>query len=66
MADIAVACAETILTFMIGYPAAVALGKVLLQTAPERGLPGGQMEAFLRVMREVRSPDQVAFPLWLC
>ncbi|KAG9024781.1 hypothetical protein FRB95_011071, partial [Tulasnella sp. JGI-2019a] len=27
MADIAVACAETVLTFMIGYPAAVALGK---------------------------------------
>ncbi|KAG8872361.1 hypothetical protein FRB97_007704 [Tulasnella sp. 331] len=59
MADIAVACAETILTFMIGYPAAVALGKVLLQTAPERGLPGGQMEAFLRVMRELENHPQI-------
>lgn len=38
---------------MVAYPAAVALGKVLLQTAPARGLPGAQMEAFLRVMREV-------------
>ena len=52
-ADIGLACVETITTFMVAYPAAVALGKVLLQTAPIRGLPGGQMESFLRVMREV-------------
>ena len=27
---------------------------LLLQTSPERGLPGGRMEAFLRAMREVK------------
>ncbi|KAG8990945.1 hypothetical protein FRB94_012968 [Tulasnella sp. JGI-2019a] len=52
MANIAVACAETVLTVMIGHPAAVALDKVLSQKAPERGLPGGQLESFLRIMRE--------------
>ena len=44
---------ETVVTFSLAYPAAVALGAVLLQTAPQRGLPGGRMEAFLRAMREV-------------
>ncbi|KAG8971235.1 hypothetical protein FRB90_010558, partial [Tulasnella sp. 427] len=53
---------------MVAYPAAVALGKVLLQTSPSRGLPGGQMEAFLRVMRELENhPHIVHLPaphLW--
>ena len=52
-ADVLLASTETVLTFIVAYPAAVALGKVLLQTAPERGLAGGQMESFLRLMREV-------------
>lgn len=52
--DMIIASIETLWTFSVAYPAAVALGKVLLQTAPERGLAGGHMEAFLRVMRDVR------------
>ena len=44
---------EVLFTFWVAYPAAIALSKVLLQTAPDRGMPGGQMEAVLRVMREV-------------
>ncbi|KAG8892655.1 hypothetical protein FRB99_002554, partial [Tulasnella sp. 403] len=44
---------------MVAYPTAVALAKVLLQTAPERGLPGGQMESFLRVMRELEQHSQI-------
>ncbi|KAG9047930.1 hypothetical protein FS837_001187 [Tulasnella sp. UAMH 9824] len=67
-ADVILACAITVFTFMVAYPAAVALGKVLLQTAPSRGLPGGQMEAFLRVMRELEGhPHIVHLPaphLW--
>ncbi|KAG8959574.1 hypothetical protein FRC03_007763 [Tulasnella sp. 419] len=58
-ADVVLASIETVLTFYIAYPAAVALGKVLLQTAPERGLPGGQMEAFLRLMRELEHHPQI-------
>lgn len=52
------------MTFTIAYPAAVALGKVLLQTAPERGFPVGQTEAFLKVMRDVSSPpiNQICIP----
>ncbi len=52
--DLLLAGIETVVTFYLAYPAAVALGAVLLQTAPARGLPGGRMEAFLRAMREVR------------
>lgn len=52
--DLLLAAVETFVTFTLAYPAAVALGSVLLQTAPARGLPGGRMEAFLRAMREVR------------
>lgn len=46
---------ETLWTFSIAYPTAVSLGKILLQTAPERAPSGqtGPMEAFLRAMREV-------------
>lgn len=51
--DLLLAGIETVVTFSLAYPAAVALGAVLLQTAPPRGLPGGRMEAFLRAMREV-------------
>ena len=51
--DLLMAGIETVVTFSLAYPAAVALGAVLLQTAPQRGLPGGRMEAFLRAMREV-------------
>lgn len=53
--DLLLAGIETVVTFYLAYPAAVALGAVLLQTAPARGLPGGRMEAFLRAMREVCS-----------
>ncbi|KAG8995990.1 hypothetical protein FRB94_008603 [Tulasnella sp. JGI-2019a] len=57
MADIAVVCAEAVLTFLISYPGAVALWEVFLylHTAPERGLPGGQLKSFLRVMRELEN-----------
>lgn len=37
----------------LAYPACVAIGTVLLQTSPPRGLPGARMESFLRAMREV-------------
>jgi hypothetical protein len=40
-------------TFHVAYLASTVLGTVLLQTSPRRGLSGGKMEAFLRVMREV-------------
>ena len=43
---------ETVWTFSIAYPTAVTLGNILLQIAPDRLLPGGQMESFLRIMRE--------------
>lgn len=52
--DLLLAAVETIVTSYLAYPAAVALGSILLQTAPSRGLPGARMEAFLRAMREVR------------
>ncbi|KAI0342345.1 hypothetical protein BDW22DRAFT_1413597 [Trametopsis cervina] len=57
--DLLLAGFETVITFYLAYPAAVALGAVLLQTAPPRGLPGGRMEAFLRAMREIERHDQV-------
>lgn len=67
-ADVILSCGITVFTFMVAYPAAVALGKVLLQTAPSRGMPGGHMESFLRVMRELEHhPHIVHLPaphLW--
>ena len=47
------AALETGVTFCVSYRASVVLGTVLLQTAPERRLSGGRMEAFLRAMRDV-------------
>ena len=44
---------ETVITYMVAYPAALALGVVLMQTAPQRGLPGGQTEALSRLIQEV-------------
>ncbi|CAL1709761.1 unnamed protein product [Somion occarium] len=57
--DLFLAAVETIVTFYLAYPAAVALGSVLLQTAPSRGLPGARMEAFLRAMREIERHPKV-------
>ncbi|EMD36967.1 hypothetical protein CERSUDRAFT_51026 [Gelatoporia subvermispora B] len=57
--DLVLAGVETIVTFSLAYSAAVALGAVLLQTSPARGLAGGRMEAFLRVMREIERHPQV-------
>ncbi|EKM56625.1 uncharacterized protein PHACADRAFT_207827 [Phanerochaete carnosa HHB-10118-sp] len=57
--DLLLAGVETVVTFALAYPAAVALGAVLLQTAPSRGLPGGRMEAFLRAMREIERHSNV-------
>jgi hypothetical protein len=53
MFDLVLAAVETVVTFNVAYRASVVLGKVLLQTSPERGLSGGRMEAFLRAMKEV-------------
>ncbi|KAH9829248.1 uncharacterized protein C8Q71DRAFT_444080 [Rhodofomes roseus] len=61
--DLVLAGFETVVTFSIAYSAAVALGTVLLQTSPARGLVGGRMEAFLRAMREIeRHPQVVHLP----
>ncbi|KAI0705385.1 hypothetical protein C8Q76DRAFT_860798 [Earliella scabrosa] len=57
--DLVLAGVETVVTFNIAYRAAVALGAVLLQTSPARGLAGGRMEAFLRAMREIERHPQV-------
>ncbi len=43
--------------FQLAYPSCKAIGSVLLQTAPARGLSAGRMESFLRAMREVRYPS---------
>lgn len=65
--DMLISTLETLWTFSIAYPTAVSLGKILLQTAPERAPSGssGPMEAFLRVMREVcfatLSPSHMRF-----
>ncbi|KAG8737191.1 hypothetical protein FRC10_008477 [Ceratobasidium sp. 414] len=48
---LALAAAETLITWMIAYPSTFALGKVLLQTSPDRGMRDGRIEGFLRVMR---------------
>ncbi|KAI0074357.1 hypothetical protein K474DRAFT_1774086 [Panus rudis PR-1116 ss-1] len=58
--DLALAAIQTVVTFQLAYPAAVALGSVLLQTAPSRGLPGGRMEAFARVIREIERHPKVS------
>ncbi|OBZ76702.1 Zinc transporter 6 [Grifola frondosa] len=60
--DLILAAVETVITFSLAYPAAVALGAVLLQTSPARGLAGGRMEAFLRAMREIERHPQVLHP----
>ncbi|KAI9060095.1 hypothetical protein FKP32DRAFT_1595833 [Trametes sanguinea] len=57
--DLILAAVETTVTFKLAYRAAVALGAVLLQTSPARGLAGGRMEAFLRAMREIERHPQV-------
>ncbi|KAH9854564.1 hypothetical protein C2E23DRAFT_726136 [Lenzites betulinus] len=57
--DLILAAIETIVTFKLAYRAASALGVVLLQTSPARGLAGGRMEAFLRAMREIERHPQV-------
>ncbi|KAH9947841.1 hypothetical protein B0H21DRAFT_789088 [Amylocystis lapponica] len=57
--DLVLAGVETVVTFSLAYSAAVALGAVLLQTSPARGLAGGRMEAFLRAMREIERHPQV-------
>jgi hypothetical protein len=67
-ADLFLSAVLAVLTFGIAYPAALALSKVLLQTAPERGVAGGRMEAFLRTMRDVsisasRQPARLTFSL---
>jgi hypothetical protein len=59
--DLFLAAAQALVTFSVAYPASVALGSVLLQTSPPRGLVSGRMEAFLRVMKEVRfSPSHAS------
>ncbi|KAH7106875.1 hypothetical protein BKA62DRAFT_685349 [Auriculariales sp. MPI-PUGE-AT-0066] len=61
--DLVLSGLEAIFMFRIAWPAAVALGTVLLQTAPDRGTLDGRMEAFLRVMRELeRHPQIVHLP----
>jgi hypothetical protein len=60
--DRVLAAFETVMTFQVAYGASVVLGTVLLQTSPERGLSGGQMEAFLRAMKDVMrfSPHSIS------
>ncbi|KAF9518729.1 hypothetical protein BS47DRAFT_1337850 [Hydnum rufescens UP504] len=61
--DMLISSLETVWTLSIAYPTAVTLGKILLQTAPERLLPGAPMELFLRTMRELeRHPQVVHLP----
>ncbi|EIN14641.1 hypothetical protein PUNSTDRAFT_96639 [Punctularia strigosozonata HHB-11173 SS5] len=61
--DLLLALGEAFVTFSVAYPAAVALGAVLLQISPARGLADGRMEAFLRAMREVeRHPKVLHLP----
>ena len=52
--DMLASSLEMIWTFSIAYPSAVSLGKILLQTAPERSSSGGSLESFQRAIREVR------------
>lgn len=57
--DLFLAGVEAIVTFGVAYPASVALGSVLLQTSPARGLASGRMESFLRAMKEIERHPQV-------
>jgi len=57
--DLFLAAIQALVTFSVAYPASVALGSVLLQTSPPRGLASGIMEDFLRVMREIERHPQV-------
>ncbi|KAJ7594231.1 hypothetical protein C8J56DRAFT_777486 [Mycena floridula] len=57
--DLVLACLITVVTFNVAYKASSVLGTVLLQTSPRRGLSGGKMESFLRVMRELERHPQV-------
>lgn len=57
--DLLLAGVEAVVTFSVAYPAAVALGSVLLQTSPARGLASGRMESFLRAMKEIERHPQV-------
>lgn len=59
MADLILAFEIAAVTGVLAYQASVTLGVVLLQTSPSRGLPGGKMESFLRVMREIERHPQV-------
>ncbi|KAF8688666.1 hypothetical protein RHS03_09527, partial [Rhizoctonia solani] len=54
--DIALAGAETLITWAIAYPVAVSLGKVLLQTAP------AGLEGLDRVVRELERHPHVSRP----
>ena len=60
--DLFLAAVQALVTFSVAYPASVALGSVLLQTSPARGLTSGRMEAFLRVMKEVRFSQSNSCP----
>ena len=54
--DKVVALLQSIAMFYIAYPAAVATGRVLLQTAPATAeMGGGEMNALRRAIEEVRS-----------
>lgn len=57
--DLFLSAIQALVTFSVAYPASVALGSVLLQTSPARGLVSGRMEAFLRVMKEIERHPQV-------
>ncbi|CAE6514094.1 unnamed protein product [Rhizoctonia solani] len=54
--DLALAGAETLLTWAIAYPTAVSLGKVLLQTAP------AGLEGLDRVVRELERHPHISRP----
>ncbi|KAG9227006.1 hypothetical protein CCMSSC00406_0008978 [Pleurotus cornucopiae] len=60
MCDLGLACLITVITFNVAYKASVVLGTVLLQTSPPRSSSaGGQMDAFLRVIKEIERHPQV-------
>ncbi|KAI0028760.1 hypothetical protein K488DRAFT_89423 [Vararia minispora EC-137] len=61
--DLLLAAGAACAMFALAYPACVAIGAVLLQTAPARGVEGGRTEAFLRAMREIeRHPHVTHLP----
>ncbi|KAI0311419.1 hypothetical protein OF83DRAFT_762624 [Amylostereum chailletii] len=57
--DLLLAAAAATGMFALAYPSCVAIGTVLLQTSPQRGLSHGRMEGFLRAMREIERHPQV-------